>query len=992
MKTSLKFTLPALLLMASASAFAAEQADVTLNDGTTTSWSEFVKAINDPSTANIMGDSIPKTDPIYVAYVNANTKVEQLTKTMGEKETAKNDAEEALGTANEELEAAKQKKAEQEGLVKDKTDELGIANKGVTDAQKAVDDYDAEKITGPNGAQTLLDQAEAQLASWNTQMTELNNTITQLTGESTTLTGKIDDANEELKALQKQYDALGKEVTQKTTTTYLGFFDGLMSAAQTYNTGWSNYYNKSVSQAAKFDQDLTIYYIFEDLGDGSLAAILAFSKPDNFSDASLGWKEATKLSLFKTALNGQTGPFISVDVYVGEENYPDGWGYIHVMDDVASKLTMVQNAVAGLQKTAADEGYSKTTVTTETTYEDPDKEKELRDAITDKETEISGYRADRTTVNGKITTARTSMTNLQKQIDDYTKVPEGAAEGTVSKQQKLKNDLEYAKTTGRKAVNDALEAAKKKVETVQGELAAAKEAVSNAVSQVTIATTAASAAKTDYTNAVAAYESAQQSYNDAVAAAAVAKANLDAAQAKANEAAFAQVYNNVALEGDVTADTAIKSYAGNFNGNGHIITLQGITDLFTSFDGTLTDVAVNNGRFYSVKGTNAKLGTAAYWNGTQGVYVDANQKSTESSDLGQLGFVARDTKFGVDLKNKAFVAAKDAVSPVYSITTYRAKETPASCYAQLTADDTFITYMNPTGFKVEANHFVKSETTDLDQIPNVFYPDGTCKNVVVEDKSTFFCPQDINAEKVQFTREFTAGQNTVCVPFELSKDIDSHITAVSSYDRETPDKFYFTVVEGVIPANTPAILVADADFTMPVLTDVQLKATPDAQKVADEGATDDPSVSYGTFKKMGRGEFAGESQNYKVYGLSTKDWKFHPAGENATFPAFRMVIYSDQTTRDNVAPRRIAFRNEFGDDITDEIESSIKGVSAASSELSVVGGKGEIIITAEANQGEVAIYGVDGKLIEVADVTEGTTTVKVQTGVYVVLGKKVMVK
>ena len=104
-----------------------------------------------------------------------------------------------------------------------------------------------------------------------------------------------------------------------------------------------------------------------------------------------------------------------------------------------------------------------------------------------------------------------------------------------------------------------------------------------------------------------------------------------------------------------------------------------------------------------------------------------------------------------------------------------------------------------------------------------------------------------------------------------------------------------------------------------------------------------------------------------------------------------MVLFSPASQTN--APRRIGIRNEFGEDITEEVESGIYDVKAsAAKSVNVAGGQGELIITAEADHGQVGVYSVDGKMITMVNVVEGTTTVNVKGGIYIVLGQKVLVK
>lgn len=502
------------------------------------------------------------------------------------------------------------------------------------------------------------------------------------------------------------------------------------------------------------------------------------------------------------------------------------------------------------------------------------------------------------------------------------------------------------------------------------------EKISTLTTQKDANYTAYTEAQEAQTAAEEALETAQTEYDEA-------KAAYDEAVAAANTDALGN-YKDVTLIGDVTADVTIRSYDGVINGNGHVINLGSATSAFTTFTGSLINTAVN-GSFAQATG-GASFGTVAYWANNTGRFYDSMGTVSNVNTLGALGFNARES-FGVDFSGNK-LAVKTNESIVYSITIYRPNSTTQH---YVVANNNKLIDSKLAEVVIPNNMFAKSETTDLTGFNNIFFDDNTCESVVINDREEFYCPVDITANNLTFNRQFKSGYNVVCLPFELSRSDNSAIDAVCSYDKETTEKFWFKKVAESIPANTPALIVANAAFSFENLSNVILKKT-DSQIVVDEGDANEPSKCYGILKNATREEFkGGASEAFKIYGL--KDGLFVSAGEGSEYPAFRSVIYSEIAQSSKMAaPRRIGIVDAKGIEITDELMSGVEDVTTDASSLNIAVGQGEIVITSNADLGEVAVYTIDGKTVAVANVVAGTTTVNVQSGVYVVMGKKVLVK
>lgn len=506
-------------------------------------------------------------------------------------------------------------------------------------------------------------------------------------------------------------------------------------------------------------------------------------------------------------------------------------------------------------------------------------------------------------------------------------------------------------------------------------------------------------------------DAAQKEYNTAKTNADTAKTTLTTAQnaydqAVKDAAANARTdYDNVTLTADITATTAItKTYNGTIDAQGNVITV-GVATLFgTYFKGHLTN-AIINGNFAT--GTSAtNFSNVAIWRGTSGTYYNEDESIGNKTDIGLLGYLERNRQFfGVDLTNKKLVKWSDA-SQVYFISAYQPNvATPKTFYTNIASDGSKYKFLQsaPNASELNANTLYGSDDKfefggKEVSVPNVII-NNECADLVITDKVSFYCPSDITATKVTLGRELKAGYNTVCLPFPLLNSDFGTDGLVCTYDKETTDKFWFNKVaaETLVPANTPVLVYLKANKTLE-LSSVSVAATPATQMINYEGATDDASEAVGFFKNVTADDIRGASNAYKVYGLQNSgstldDAKFAPAA-TATFGACRMVIKSENTPKSGapLMARGIAIVDEKGIEINVGEWSGVEFVDMEAASLDIKAGQGEIIITTDANYGMQNVYSLDGKTVATVNVVEGINTVSVQSGVYVVMGEKVLVK
>lgn len=956
-KKSLKITLSALLLATGVSAYA--EGPVTLGDNKTQiAWSEFVSALNNPDGVKVTGDitTLPASNQAKKDYDTANKNLSAAQTVLGEKKAAVETAKTAKEEADKNIPTA---------------DQLSAAEKQLSEAKAALQDI-------IDAAQGKLDDANDELKTKQGDLETLNTTLSGYKADLITAKRNLADAEKEVRTYTAQLATLPKKT--ETTTETVGWLQTIYEYANTFET---NYGNMVDSPNIYINKVTTTSW-----GGSTTKLTISFSgtKPDVDGD----WESVTPSQYYTKILAEGTSSVNTVAVYLGpkyaEKN--SGNANLSVGNYQGNKEYILSLAVEAVGTLTGNAKFQETTTTVLDEYQDKTAAQNIQDQIDAAEDnvkmytkEIKGVHPDKETgklpegetkeVNGledNITLTETSITNTTNAINtlENTTIPNLKQEvKDAESNEKANKDIKDAQDA-----LDALTGAQSAAQTAAQNLADAEAAVTEADSKVQTAQAAVDEAKAQ-------------------------------AQAEADEIAktkYLGYLQNITLTGDVVVTEQIKgTYSGTISGGGNIITNNSSSSIFSIFTGYLSNVAIN-GTFAS--GTaGATFSNVAYWpnkgqsNGSGKFYESDGALTDKIQTLGELGFAARDF-FGVDFTAKELAKIADNTI-VYSITTYSPTAEPVPNYVTLDGTQFVGASSNLT---LEPNMFAESATADLMEkaLPNVFYG-NTCPNVVITDKAQFYCPVQLTAEKLTYNRQMNKGQNTICLPFELKASYNSNIEWITTFDKENKDtnQFWFKKVgEGVVPANTPVLLVAKAAFNFNAsnMENIIIGRT-ENQKIEDEGDSTDPCKSYGLLKSCNPEEFKeGVTGAYKMYGL--KGDKFYAATETGTnFPAFRTVIYCPTATEANQAPRRVRFCDEFGNDITGEIETAINGVEAdAAQSVKVVGGQGAITITAEADYGQVAVYALDGKMVAKANVTEGTTTVNVKGGVYIVLGQKVLVK
>ena len=973
-KPMLKFALSALLLSAGALAFA--EGVVTLSNGTTTmSWAEFVEALNNPKTVEGVIDSLPAGNAALTAY---NTAVANDTKAKTDLTKADADSTKALSDLNN---------AKKANNVETLTNALNQAKGQYSSDSTALKNY-------IDSLETCYNDSVAYRSYL------LNDSITHLTVTLNGIKDELSSAKDSVAKYQKVMDDCDDALEKYGRTLQTHVLEPWLATIEKAAKNFVNDYN-----AESPTDSYSVYYKYTAvtgrLGNITSTLTVSFVEP-----TTTGWT-AANVTEFDTFLmkimkgyteNGTTYPAVTaitnLYLYLGadysavtsSETRTAGNG---VMPEVV--ISTLDNALTTVTENTRFQTTVNTTVyPNEANYpfkNNEDKEAIIKDYTVTIPARKALAESNKDKWETKQTSIETKVAQTQTLITATTAHAQLLYNTNIPAALKKWNDAKAGTLTDKDFTD--LQAA---VTEAQGNVTTAQSNLNNAQANI-------DAAQKIYDDAAAAYRSAYANAASAASALTTATANAQAAADAIATQNYQAALQDITLTGDVTVTTMIKpAYSGRINGNGFVFNCT-TTPVFNYFTGRVNKVAINgtfandyaDGRFVNV----------AVWTGSTGRYYDdVSPTPTTVRVLGALGYAVRDN-FGVDFAKNQLADKSDATI-VYDVTVNNSTTSNVQYYATNNGN-AFVT----TGgalVAIPVNHFAYCADEDIagKKAPlNVYY--GTagnykCDNVNIVDKAQeangnsipFYAPVDMNVKAVSYNRTFKEGYNSVCLPFDFKKV--AGVTSLCTYDSETPEKFFFQIQSNAIPANTPFLLIAEnaIELTEPI-KDVTIKATPAKMFVSFEGHTAN-DLSFGTFDRLNATNFDGAQDGYKIYGLNGQ--KFQAAGPNNTFAAFRMAIRSElvttQSEADN-APRRIAILDERGIEIGSGLEG-IEGVESDATSFSVATGVGEIIFTSEADYGKVEVYSLDGRVAAVADVMVGTSTVNVAKGVYIVMGKKVMVK
>lgn len=1007
-KRMLKFALGGFLLAGITTAIAATgDPAVTLQNGVEKTWDEFVAVIN--GTKPVTGtpkEDVPSDNPLWAQKSEADTKLE-------EAQAAQEEADAAIkegGDLDKAVKEANAKVTAQKDVVEDKQDALDDAKAAVSTEfgplQAAINNDSTAYYTSV----ALVTTKEDQMTSFRSNQTNYNSELSAASTQLTSLNTSLNQVNDQIAALTYTTET-------STKVTIIPWLDNIYTAAQTYNDAFNKYLTGGG------DTSIDLYYkegtntVF---GQTIKTLQIAFVKPNTYE--SDGWKTAKNITEFGSVIyNVAPVVFNSSTVYFGanQVNYDGVTAPTTILFDSSDPFKDIENALSAVTAYTQKAGYYKSATTSTIVYDDPDKKKELDEK--------------KTTISNSIDAANEIVAEYTAKLkggkyDDVTYIGVNNQINTLQGEiDKLKSEtnpaLKAAWETSRKAYNYAITATEKLAVPAEGALvegfnATQVDLINKVVEKKDEVTTADGAYKTandELERLQGLADTADENFNKAKTAAEKAGEAVESAQADADKiqdqlqalanANAKAVYDEVTVAGVIDVTTTINSFNGVIYGDKENLPIFNVPTgsyLFKSFGGQLNDAAVNGNTFQGKpQGVTPEFTRVARWNGSQGAYYNENSVATNYSDFGQFGYAIRD-EFGV---NFSAVAADNKIVPkttntqVYNITVNNQNGTNLQYYVTIDGQKN-MTNSKGAAVTLPVNTFAQSATDDIAdfELANVYYgTNNDCALVKITDGQTFYCPADINAISLDYNRTFKPGFNSVCLPFEINyKDFNygDELLALCTFDKELDAEFHFTKATEKIEANTPLLVNVSTNsqgWKFPEsLTNVTIKKT---EKQLNRLTSNNGGDSFGLLMRSNPAEILGDIQKERVFGLQNNS--FVQASSSATFPAFRMVIASDLVFKQSEAqrrvPRKIRIFDEDGIEITD-IVTGVQGVAAEELAFDVQGGQGEIIFTSDNNYGEVAVYDMDGRMVKMVNVYEGTTVADVQKGLYIVMGKKVMVK
>ena len=222
--------------------------------------------------------------------------------------------------------------------------------------------------------------------------------------------------------------------------------------------------------------------------------------------------------------------------------------------------------------------------------------------------------------------------------------------------------------------------------------------------------------------------------------------------------------------------------------------------------------------------------------------------------------------------------------------------------------------------------------------------DGTCANLVLDDTKSFMVNEDFQAANVTLKRSVNAGNNTMCLPFFVSKE-EMKAASIATYkeivDKEDNNSVVTFEKVNEVNANVPFV----ANYNEPV---TEFTFTNKGVVNTNNG------LGYPFVGTYTPGSATGK------YGLTNKN-TFQKGGTNATTKAFRAFLELPEGSG----------AKTFSLDFTDGETTGIESTTAS------FGNKG------------VKVYSLQGNLIATAS---SMSELHLNNGIYIINNKKVIIK
>lgn len=267
--------------------------------------------------------------------------------------------------------------------------------------------------------------------------------------------------------------------------------------------------------------------------------------------------------------------------------------------------------------------------------------------------------------------------------------------------------------------------------------------------------------------------------------------------------------------------------------------------------------------------------------------------------------------------------------------------------------------------------------------------------ISINSEKTFYTPVAFTANKVNYTRQFTAGlHGTITLPFAISNTntVKADGVQLTSYEdlfrvgkinSASPTKMTFGWQENV-SSNVPYMMsmMSNAD-AIEVSGKVQFASSEFSPKAFTDQNTGVVVYPCGPYTASA----IADVENYTVYGVSGKTGNLVKAKQGTNLSPFRAVFAILNSSTVSAAKDVISY--EFVDEDEEDL-TGVNNTKKADETINVVVENNNIIVKSSVEK-KVTIATVSGALVFDGNV-DGTRSFAVSNGIYVVNGKKCIVK
>lgn len=442
-----------------------------------------------------------------------------------------------------------------------------------------------------------------------------------------------------------------------------------------------------------------------------------------------------------------------------------------------------------------------------------------------------------------------------------------------------------------------------------------------------------------------------------------------------------------------------------FNGNGYSIESTS-TSLFGTNNGVIENLGVLGGNVVTrnngtIKNSYEKPSGSNLYN----IYDEDGNRTSNQQLSAELAHKLRNT-FGMNLSSGTLSLSKVTNDNKVFMVQYATHEDKTGTTFYTNINNGYISQSPVSDFE-KKNIFYYVEDADgreMTQSANVVCKNGNvyeCSTAVITDKGDnmgIFILKDFTAAKVDYKRNVTTDIASVCFPFTVDYDVMKakgvkNVMQFNGVEAAT-GIYWFKYMTGSLLANQPYLVSFDAAPNSNVfdgLANVKFSATPDVNLYELAPAVDNTVGGNlrGTLVQTTASVLA--ASQYDIYGYSATTGDFVKMADKATFGVCRAYVRSPRST---AAAKSFAlgFLDENGNVVNGGGTTGIGSITGTEDNgFSVKGGNGMIYVNAGKAQ-KVNVYTVGGSLVKSSTVEAGSASIPVASGMYIVNGKKVVVK